>query len=426
MEKQAIKQILKENQGEVESYQVHPRHFDDGGFPCYVFVGIRRAGKTFMLYQKMQQLLKSGHDWSEMLYLNFEDERLDNFSIEDFNLILECHMEQYGRRPMLFLDEIQNVEGWEKFARRLADQKYAVWLTGSNAKMLSQEIRTTLGGRYITIDVYPYSFVEYADVHGVKHDENSLLTTEGRANLARSFEEYFTQGGMPESALLTAKRNYLSSTYQKIYLNDIVARNKISNTSSIRLLIKKMAESLRQPISYNRLGRILSSIGGKVSVPTIINYVGYCEDSWLLLRLKNISASFTDKESVCKYYFIDNGILNLFLFDANPALLENLVALSLFRRFGHDPEDDSVFFYNDNVEVDFFVPSQQWAVQVSYTLQDPETREREVNALSRITNVLDCRRRIIITRDEKETITDVHGTIEVIPCWQWLLESAHL
>ncbi|MBP5345095.1 MAG: ATP-binding protein [Bacteroidales bacterium] len=422
MDKQLLKQVLTENHKEVESYKIYKRDFDGEGFPCYVFVGIRRAGKSYLLYQRMQELLRNGHGWNEMLYLNFEDERLEGFDIEDFNLILECHNEMYGQRPkMLFLDEIQNINGWDKFARRLADQKYGVWLTGSNAKMLSREVRTTLGGRYINVNVFPYSFKEYAMVHGINVKPDDVLTTEDRAALGKVFDEYFNDGGMPEAALMATKRDYLSSTYQKIYLNDIVARNHINNASGIRLMIKKLAESVRQPISYNRLSRILSSIGGKISVPTIINYVDYCEDAWLLLRLKNLAASFSDRESVCKYYFIDNGIMGLFLFDANPALLENLVALSLFKRFGQDKDDDTVFFYNDKVEVDFYVPSEQWAIQVSYTIQDYETREREVGALTKLPSVLDCRRRIIITRDEETTLQDEHGEIEVLPCWKWLL-----
>lgn len=113
--------------------------------------------------------------------------------------------------------------------------------------------------------------------------------------------------------------------------------------------------------------------------------------------------------------------MGLFLFDANPALLENLVALSLFKRFGQDKDDDAVFFYNDKVEVDFYVPSEQWAIQVSYTIQDYETREREVGALYKLPNVLDCRRRFIITRDEETTLQDEYGEIEVLPCWKWLM-----
>ena len=126
IEKQILKQILASNQRDVEKYEIVPRELPTDEFPRQVFVGVRRAGKSFMLYQKMQQLLADGHGWNEMLYLNFEDDRLETFTIENFELILESHAEMYETRPMLFLDEIQSVNGWEKFARRLADAKYKV------------------------------------------------------------------------------------------------------------------------------------------------------------------------------------------------------------------------------------------------------------------------------------------------------------
>ena len=150
MNKAVLKQILASNQKDVENYQVVPRELPSDEFERRVFIGVRRAGKSFMLYQKMQQMLAEGRGWDGMLYLNFEDDRLADFTAEDFELILECHAEMYDQRPMLFLDEVQNMDGWEKFARRMADAKYRVWITGSNAKMLSSEIMTTLGGRYLT------------------------------------------------------------------------------------------------------------------------------------------------------------------------------------------------------------------------------------------------------------------------------------
>ena len=181
MDKQLLKKIMFENQNEVQRYKVCSRNFRFEEFGNYVFVGIRRAGKSYLLYQRMQQLLSEGIGWDEMLYLNFEDERLGNFKTEDFDLMLETHFEMYGKRPVLFLDEVQNVEHWYKFARRMADTKYRVYITGSNAKMLSSEVYTTLGGRYLVINVFPYSFHEYLTVHGVPFDERSLLVTESKA-----------------------------------------------------------------------------------------------------------------------------------------------------------------------------------------------------------------------------------------------------
>jgi len=421
MDKQVLKQILRENQQEVERYVVVPRQLKLDEFPCRVLVGVRRAGKSYMLYCRIQQLLAEGKKWDEILYLNFEDERLESFEIDDFNSLLECHQEMYGKRPMLFLDEIQNVEGWHKFARRMADSNYTIFITGSNAKMLSGEINTTLGGRFLIAEVYPYSFQEFLSVNKVPSGEFDVLTTEGRASIIRHFDEYLRYGGLPAAALMPAKRNYLSSVYQKIYMGDIIARNKITNVAGIRILVRKMAESVCRPISYNRINNLLSSVGGKLSLATTIKYVEYCEEAWLLLRLRNYASALADKESNCKFYFIDTGILGLFLIDKEAMLLENLVALQLFRIYGHDIDNEQVFFFSESYEVDFYVPSHELAIQVSYSLRDEETRKRETEALEKLPKRIPCKRRMILTYDETDTIADKYGTIEIVPTWKWLL-----
>lgn len=417
-----LKQVLLDNQKDIEQYNIFPRNYDLDSFPLQVFVGVRRSGKSFLLFQKIRQMLDAGHQWEDMLYLDFEDTRLEGFSKEDFNLILECHQEMYGKRPMLFLDEIHNIEGWQKFARNLADKKYNVFITGSNAKMLSKEIMAELGGRYLPTEVYPFSFKEFLSYKNVPFDELSLTATESKAHFMKAYNEYFTWGGLPESINLPVKRSYLSSVFQKIYLGDIVQRNGISNPKLLQLMIKKMAESVMQPVSYNRISKILSSVSGKISVPTVSSYIGFSEEAWLLLRLRNIASAFAEKESVCKYYFIDNGILSLQLIGGETILLENIVALSMFRKYGHDAENERVFFYNANVEIDFYVPEDELAVQVSYSIKEQDTYDREVGALSKLPNYYPCRRRVIVTFDEKNSITDKHGTIEVVPCWKWLLE----
>lgn len=423
MDKLLLKQILVDNQQEVERYQVLPRDYSLDQFSCYVLVGVRRAGKSYMLYHRIQELLSQGTKWSQILYLNFEDERLANFDTDDFNLILECHAEMYGDRPILFLDEIQNIPHWEKFARRMADTGHSVYITGSNSKMLSGEVASTLGGRFLIREVYPYSLMEYLHVRDIPFDENALLGTDSRAVIVRNALTYLHDGGLPASALLSVKRDYLSGVYQKIYLGDIIQRNNIANMAGIKVLVRKMAETVCRPISYNRITNILSSTGSRVSLATVIKYVDYCEDAWLLLRMKNINAHLAEKESNCKYYFIDNGILSLFLIDKDTMLLENLVALALFRKYGHDTDNDRVFFYNDGREVDFYIPEDELAIQVCYTLQDVETKEREVDALNKLPKHLPCKQRLIITLDENATIYDTHGRIEALPFWRWLLNN---
>lgn len=426
IDRTTLKKILLDNQRDVERYQVIPRDMPADDFPLRVFIGVRRAGKSFMLYQKIQERLAAGIGWNEMLYLNFEDDRLGSFSLEDFDLILSCHSEMYDTRPMLFLDEIQNIDGWEKFARRLADSKYAVWITGSNAKMLSTEIMEKLGGRYLTTEVYPYGFKEYLNVGKVPFDELSRLETEGRGRIVREWNEYLFWGGLPEAYGLSVKRNYLSSVFQKIYLNDIAQNGRIPNTGPLRLLIKKLAENVCNPVSYNRLAGVLSSVSGKVTMPTVQKYIEASENAWLILRLRNVSAPFAERESLCKYYFIDNGILNLFLLNGETSLLENAVALALFRKYGHDRDNERVFLYKDaNIDVDFYVPEDKLAIQASFCIsKSQETFEREVTALKKLPAVKECARRLILTDNESGLIEDAYGRIEIMPLWEWLLAGS--
>lgn len=420
IQKETLKEVMIDNRREVENQSVVTRDYQFEDSANYVLVGVRRAGKSFLLYQQMQNFLKEGIGWDKMLYINFEDDRLLDMTVNDLNLILEVHGTMSSERPILFLDEIQNINGWEKFARRLADWKYRVYITGSNAKMLSSEVATTLGGRYFVNHVLPYSFKEYLRAHKVAINSFAIVSTEGRAAIQRKFTEYFQYGGFPEGALLAAKRDYLSSVYQKIYLGDIAARNMITNTFSLRILFRKMAESIKQPMSFTRLTNIVASTGTKISKNTIINYMEYSQNAFLIYPMTNIADNLTGRETNKKYYFVDNGIITLLSMDADTSLLENMVAIELLRRYGLD---DRVFFYNHNVEVDFYVPDEGLAIQVSHSPhKSEETWQRESTALIKLSKQIECHRLIIISYEEEMTV-DVSGKkIEVIPVWKWLIK----
>lgn len=421
IEKETIKEILLENRKEIESQQIVHRNIEMEDFANYVLIGVRRAGKSFMLYQQIQDNLKKGITWDSMLYINFEDERLIGMTAQELNLILEVHGMMSAQRPILFLDEIQNIEGWDKFARRLADNKYRIYITGSNAKMLSSDVATTLGGRYITKHILPYSFSEYLSANNIPYDDMNIATTSGRADVQRYFAEYFRFGGFPEGAQLASKRDYLNSVYQKIYIGDIATRNKIDNLFSLRILFRKMAESVKQPTSFTRLSNIIASTGAKLGKATIINYIEYSKDAFLIYPIKNIADNLTNRETNPKYYFVDNGIISILALDIDTSLLENMVAMELIRRYGID---ERVFFYNRNIEVDFYIPDAALAIQVSYNPhKTDETWKRESTALIKFTKVLDCQRLLILSYDTEETV-EVNGkTIEVMPVWKWLIQG---
>lgn len=420
---ETLREVMLENRTEVMMHTVIPRNINLENFDRQVLVGVRRAGKSYILYDRIQQLIANGHGWDEIVYLNFEDERLAGMTVEDLNKILEVHGQLSDKRPMLFLDEIQNIEGWEKFARRIADNKYKVVITGSNAKMLSKDVASVLGGRYITHDVFPFSFDEYLEINGIDPKSDLLTaTTADRSILMRHFEEYFQFGGFPECATLPVKRDYLTSLYQKIFLGDIAARNKIENLFALRILFRKMAESVKQPISFTRATNIVASTGTKVGKSTVINYLGYASDAYLLLTVPNIADSLTGRMSNPKYYFIDNGIISLLAMDIRTSLLENMVALSLFRKYG---VKDAVYHYNHGVEVDFVIPEDETAIQVCYSMNDSEgTFERETNALVKIQGRIKTKRNIIVTFENEGTIEMDCLKIEVIPAWKFILKKS--
>lgn len=412
--KEIIKQCIVDKQREIDAAVIINRNVDFEENGNYVLVGVRHSGKSYMLYQRVRQLQKSGIGWDKILYVDFEDERLAEFQAENFNSVLEAHMEMYGGKPYVFLDEVQNIKYWDKFVRRLADSKYCVYVTGSNAKMLGKEVATTLGGRFFIHDVYPYSFSEYLAAEGVELSPHWEYDTMTRSEVIRHFSEYMYFGGLPEVMMFRNKRGLLSSLYQKIYLGDICARNNIKNDRVMNILIKKMAESVKQPLSYNRLRNVITSSGAPISVPTTIDYAGYAADSWLILPLANEVGKLTDKETHKKYYFIDSGILNLFLINAEPSLLENMVAVELCRRYGKE----NVFYLNANWEMDFVVPAGKLALQVAYSISDKAARDRELSSLLKYKQKYpdwECR---LLTFDEEGMDSD----IPITPIWKWLLQ----
>ena len=235
----------------------------------------------------------------------------------------------------------------------------------------------------------------------------------------RLFNDYYYFGGLPEVVKYNSKRDYLSSVFQKIYLGDIASRYSINNTFALRVMFKKLAESIKQPISFTRISNIISSTGVKVGTQTIINFIEYAKEAWLISSIQNIAGKLAEKESNPKYYFTDNGILNLFLIHGETSLLENLVAITLLRNYGRN---DAVFFYNKGVEVDFYIPEDSIAIQACYDLNNIDgTFDREVDALLKFSKAFDCKKLMIITRDYEQQLKIENTTIDIVPVWKWLL-----
>lgn len=417
MNRDVLKQIIIDQK---EMYLGNPlisRDYDLEENVNYCFVGIRRTGKSYMMYQQIHDLMNDGISSSQIVYVNFEDERLLEISVDDLNTILELGIEFSGSKgkPYLFLDEIQNVDGWEKFVRRVADMKYRINITGSNSKMLSKEIASTLGGRFMIVNVFPYSFKEYLSANHIENVRLDQIGTKKRADIVSQYEQYVTYGTFPELVDIKNKRPFLNNIYQTVYLQDIITRNKITNDFAVRLILKKIAESVTKALSFNRLTNIVKSAGISIGKQTVINYVGHMLDSYLIFSLQN----YASKKTSPKYYFMDTGLLGLMLLDCKTAQLENLVAVELIRRYGFE----NVYFFENNIEVDFYVPSDNLAIQVSMqVLEDVDTLERETKAFVKLNQFIPDTKCLLVTNSEETKLNCDGIKIDVVPAWKWLLD----
>ena len=418
-----LKSVIYDQHEFIRNFQIVPRNYEFEENGNYVLVGLRRAGKSTLLYKIVLDLVASGVDWDQIIYINFEDERLSEFTVADFNDILSVQSELSDKKGYFFLDEVQNIDGWEKFARRMADSKEHIYITGSNARMLSREIETTLGGRFFAKHITPYTFGEYLTACEIPHNEPAMLGTKTNGKIRAACAQYLQSGGLPESLLYKAKREYISGVYQKVLLGDIITRNKIRNDYAVKILVKKIAESVRNEISYSKLQKTLHAVNVSLAKDTIADYIRYAEDAYLLFHLQNYYANLIEKESYPKFYFSDNGILSLFLDRKESVQLENMVAVALARAY-----PDDVYYLKSaktNIDIDFYVPSVCLAVQAAYSIEG-EARAREVGNLKKLAkNSQEGTRFIIVTYEEEETIQEDGVTIDVMPLYKFLLELEH-
>ena len=270
------------------------------------------------------------------------------------------------------------------------------------------------------MNIYPYSFSEYLIANGRDKDFLGAISTKDKADVLAQYDSYVTYGAFPELVEIKNKRAFLNSIYQTVYLGDIITRNKVTNDFAIRLILKKIAESITKPLSFSRLTNILKGAGASLGKQTVINYVGYMTDSYLLFTLQNYAAKLVEKETSPKYYFMDTGLLGLMLLDCKSAQLENLVAIELLRRYGVE----NVYFFENTVEIDFYVPSDNLAIQVSMQILDNmDARERETRAFVKLNHFIPGSRCLLITNSEEDTLDCDGIKVEVVPAWKWLLDT---
>lgn len=417
MNKSLLKTVIFDQHEVIKETLIVEREYEFDLNLNYVLVGLRRAGKSTLLYKIVKDLISKGTKWEQIIYINFEDDRLEGFTKEDFDNLLIVQSELSDKKGWFFFDEIQNIDGWERFARRMADSKEHVFITGSNSQMLSKEIEARLGGRYMTKYIMPYNFREFLKANSFEFKK--FLATKEQGKIKRLFELYLQQGGLPETVYIKDKREYLSNVYKKVLLGDIAYRNNIRNLNGLKFLIKKLAESVKDELSYNKLSNMLKSLGLPISKDSIIDYISYTEDACLLFPIYNFSAKFVERGTSPKYYFEDNGILNLFLVDADSRLLENLVAIMLWTNY-----KEQVFYLKGTTfDIDFYVPVAGLVVQVAYSMKEISSNRETESIVKAAKQISGIKKAVIVTYDEEAEIKEEDLLIEVIPLWKLLLDE---
>ena len=380
-----------------------------------VLTGIRRCGKSTLLKQIMRTKTR-------YCYINFEDERLLSFRAEEFESLNEVLMEVYGAPATYFFDEIQNIDKFETFVRRLQDEGKKVVITGSNASLLSQEFGTRLTGRYKSFEVYPFSFAEFLSLKkiGVKNGvKESLYIAEEKAKLKTAFSTYVESGGMPEY-LKNQDSEYIKTLYDNIIYRDIIALYSIRRQRLVRELVGILASAISLPFTYNSLKK---SLGLKNAI-TVKEYITYLSGAYLFFELLRFDYSVKKQlNSPRKCYIIDTAFSLLGGFSLSPnkgRLLENIVFIELRRR------GKEVYYYSKNRECDFITKDGRrisGAIQVCHELND-ENMDRETEGLLEAMADLNVKEGIILTSDQEELMRSGETTIIIKPVWKWLLEGS--
>ena len=378
-----------------------------------VVIGVRRSGKSTMC----RKVLREAN--VKAAYVNFDDERLAKTQTSDLNNILEALYIVYGDFQYLFLDEVQNIEGWPLFVNRLLRQKMHLIVTGSNAKLLSNELTTHLTGRHHKITLFPFSFEEYARM---KQLDTQALTTKGQAAVKRELNTYLMNGGLPELLIEKDSQGYIMALLEAIIKRDITLRFKVRYPEVLQRLATYLIDNFAQEYNATTIAELLG-----VSDHTIDTYCGYLQEAFLLLALKKFSYKSRERIRDSKIYVIDNAFIsnrtNTFSTENLGWRLENAIYIELLYRASKRFAD--VFYYRDRTfEVDFIVAKDgvvEELYQVCYDMTNEKTRKREVNSLLQGATKFHCSNLTILTFDEQETITEGDYTIQVKSASQWLL-----
>lgn len=382
-----------------------------------VVIGVRRSGKSTLC---TKFLLDNA---VECAFVNFDDERLAALQTEDLNKLLEAIYIVYGDINAMFFDEIQNVESWPLFVNRLLRQRKRIFLTGSNSKLLSNELMTHLTGRHNKVELYPFSFAEFCRINAV---DTTSITTKAIGLRQNALHRYLTTGGFPELQKEENPKNYIDGLFNAIIRNDIARRFKVRQEEVLRKMAAYLADNFAQEFSATSVSKMFG-----ISNHTADKYFGYLKEAFLFVGVKKFSYKAIERVRNEKCYVVDVAMASerndTFSLENLGWRLENVVCIELLRRYHHQYAE--VFYYKEkSFEVDFLVAKNgmvQELIQVSYQITSEKTRQREINGLVQGAKKFNCRKLTLITFNTEEVIEKDNETIHVVPATQWLTSMSN-
>ena len=416
-----IEKVLLEQQDELEALEdevlIHRPEEDLINLKsklAQVVIGVRRSGKSTLCFNALR---KAGVHYA---YANFDDERLEELETKDLDNVLQTLYKIYGKFDYLFLDEIQNIDGWPLFVNRLLRQRIHIIITGSNAKLLSTELATHLTGRHHKIELFPFSFKDWCSIKDVEY---TRLTTKNKGLLSKAYEEYFRQGGFPE--LISGEENpkeYISTLIDNIISQDIKKRYKIRNIDALKRLAHHILNETPTLIVKDTLQNII----GIKSERTLGNYLMYLNQTYLISTISKYSSRSRERARNEKSYAIDVAFMdkreNAFSGENLGWRLETIVYLELLRRKA-GTENDIYYYQGRSAEADFVVCDGKKTLavyQVSYDISNDKTRKREIKGCIAGAKATKCDNIFLITDHESEVIEEDGYSIQVVPIWEWL------
>jgi hypothetical protein len=433
-----MKQILEQIIADLEQRELPPFTPRSLSMPALrnkvnVIIGMRRTGKTTFLYQRMDELLSSGVPKEAMLYINFDDERLLPMQLSHLRAVTEIyfqrHPEMKDRRVYLFFDEVENIDGWEHFVRRLVDKENVqIAVTGSSAKLLSHEIATSMRGRSLRTEVFPFSFAEALRHAEIEAQPSKKPGGKTRALLKNRIRHYLLTGGFPEVQTLDerSRLRVLQEYVDVVILRDIVERHNISNIAPLRAMVRRLLGGSAGLFTVNKFFNELKSRGMVCGKNTLHDYLAYLIDTYLVFTVPiHTGSESTKRVNPQKVYPIDTALAAAFMPVPRPdpdRQLESLVFLHLRR----SESDITYYRTQEGFEVDFHVldhRGESALFQVCAEIGPAKTREREIRALSSAMNECDLSTGTIITMDQEEVFERDGRRIEVVPAWRFFLDT---